>query len=228
MAFDFEVNFNPKPIPVSEFLPIYTELLRQPLEINKYRNSAGKGRTQAFGIVGRRSLPPDYSRNCWLRPFLYKLLIDFGYRNVPFSFNAITINQDYQADKHRDKHNVGKSFLVAFGEYDGGELEIHEGDLSGVHNICHRPIITDFSKVYHSVTPFIGRRFSLVYYNYDLKWKGEVRPLPLPYIEYSWDKGKWEFWRGLELIDKKGLPHPLRGRVKKETKQEETPEAVHE
>ena len=207
-----EVKFNPKPIPVAEFLPIYTELLRQPLEINKYRDSAGKGRTQAFGVVGRRSLPPDYSRNCWLRPFLYQLLIEFGYKNVPFSFNAITVNQDYQADKHRDKHNVGPSFLVAFGMYEGGDLEIHEGDLSGVHNINCKPIITDFSKVYHSVNDFIGTRYSLVYYNYDLKWNGETVVLPPPYIEFS--GGKWNFFRGLELIGKEGLWHPLRGRKK--------------
>lgn len=200
-------------IPESEFLAIETELRRQPLEINSYRLKSGLGRTQAFGVVGRRSMAPDYSRNCWSRTYLYKLLLDFGRKHVTdISWNAITVNQDYQAEKHRDKHNIGNSYLVAFGNYEGGSLTIHEGDLSGDHNIRHSPIVTDFSKVYHSVNDFIGTRYSLVYYNYDLSWKGEKVVLPLPYIEYSGDK--WNFFRGTELIGKEGLWHPLRGRKK--------------
>jgi hypothetical protein len=197
----------------SDFIAIETELRRLPLDINAYRVKSGLGRTQAFGVVGRRSMAPDYSRNCWTRTYLYKLLLDFGKKHVTdISWNAITVNQDYQAEKHRDKHNLGPSYLVAFGNYEGGSLVIHEGDLSGEHNICHQPIITDFSKIFHSVNDFIGTRYSLVYYNYDLSWKGEVVKLPPPYIEYNNDK--WNFFRGTELIGKEGLPHPLKGRKK--------------
>jgi hypothetical protein len=185
---------------------ILLELVRQPIPVNNYRNKAGSGRSQTFGVVNRRCLPPDYSRLCWQRPYLYKLLLDFGKKHVPadIPFTSITVNQNYRADKHRDKGNVGRSYLVSFGPYTGGELQIFEGDLSGCHNV-RTPIIADFSKVYHAVLPFTGDRYSLVYYvakNSD--------GLPAPTVESV--EGKWAFKRGDEVVA--GLPHPLRGRKK--------------
>jgi hypothetical protein len=190
------------------FTEIIKELERQPLPENKYRNKSGAGRSQAFGLTNRRCLPPDYSRNCWTRPYLYKLLLDFGKEYVDLSFNAITLNQNYQALPHRDKGNKGESFLVAFGEYSGGELNILEGDLSGSHNIRHNPIKTDFSKVLHSVSDFSGHRYSLVYYTL----KKDVI-LPAPSVRF--ENNKYFFYRGSEKITRKdGLPHPLRNRKK--------------
>ena len=191
-------------IPKEAFDAIVQELQRRPLEINKYRLQSGTGRSQTFGLVNRRCLPPDYSRLCLLRPYLYKLLLDFGEQYVPFSFNAITVNQGYKADKHRDKHNLGNSFLVAFGNFTGGELVIHEGDLSGTHNIQYKPIITDFSKVFHSVNDFQGERYSLVFYTLT---SNRLQPLPLPSVRKENDK--FFFYRGEEKITN-GLPHPLK------------------
>lgn len=195
-------------IPVEAFTDIYDELMRKPLDINKYRTSAGSGRSQAFGIVNRRCLPPDYSRQNWLRPKLLHHLLEFGQKYVPIYFNAITVNMNYRAEPHRDKNNIGDSFLVAFGDYSGGELEIHEGDLSGVHIIRHKPIITDFSKVLHSVKTFEGQRFSLVYYQFWTPWLEEN---PLPPFHVLKEGETYYFYRGDERIGKKtGLPHPLR------------------
>jgi len=193
-------------IPVEAFQDILQELRSRPLEFNKYRNTAGEGRSQAFGVVNKRCLPPDYSRQNWLRPKLYAHLLEFGSKYVDISFNAITVNQNYKADKHRDKNNKGESFLVAFGEFEGGELKIYEGDLSGTHNICCRPIVADFSKIYHSVEDFKGERYSLVYY-----WLETKRSVPLPPPSVKVEDGQYVFYRGSEKIDKKkGLPHPLR------------------
>lgn len=202
-------------LPPSAFNEIIEELRRQPLPINEYRNVAGSGRSQVFGVVGRRCLPPDYSRLCWLRPYLYKLLLDFGDKYVDISYNAITLNQSYKAEKHYDKNNVGNSFLVAFGDYPkGGALLIHEGDLSGSHDIRYKPIIQDFSKVLHSVEPFEGERYSLVYYQFK-----NSRSVPLPPPSVKQEEGVWHFYRGDQKISKKeGLPHPLRGRVKENKK----------
>jgi hypothetical protein len=197
-----------KSIPMEAFDAIRTELERRPLEINRYRPQSGDGRSQAFGVVNRRCLPPDYSRNCWNRAYLYSLLLDFGEKYVTdISWNAITVNQNYRADPHRDKGNRGDSFLVAFGSYTGGELEIHEGPLKGIHNIHCSPIITDFKKVLHSVTYFTGTRYSLVYYNANIRGQ----ELPPPMVLKHEDDGKYYFYRGTELIDPSiGLPHPLR------------------
>jgi hypothetical protein len=196
-------------IPKEAFDPIIKELIRKPLEINKYRYKSGTGKSQTFGIVNRRCLPPDYSRQCWLRPYLYKLLLEFGEKYVPMSFNAITVNQDYKAEKHRDKHNLGNSFLVAFGDFQGGELVIHEGDLSGTHNIQYKPIITDFSKIFHSVNDFTGNRYSLVFYTLT---SNRLKYLPPPSIREENDK--FFFYRGEEKITN-GLPHPLKKENKK-------------
>ena len=199
-------------IPPSAFTEIIEELRNHPLPMNEYRTTAGSGRSQVFGIVGRRCLAPDYSRLCWLRPYLFKVLMDFAEKYVDISWNALTVNQGYKADKHRDKNNKGNSFLVAFGEYTGGSLLIHEGDLSGSHNIQYKPLVTDFSKVLHSVEEFQGERYSLVFY-----WFENYRTVPLPKCSVREEDGKWYFYRGDEKITRKnGLPHPLRGRTKQE------------
>ena len=197
-------------IPHEAFQPIIDELKRRPLEYNGYRDKAGAGLSQAFGVVNRRCLPPDYSRQNWKRSYLYHLLIDFADKYVDISYNAITLNQNYRADKHYDKHNDGNSFLVAFGSYTGGDLLIHEGDLSGAHNIWCKPIKTDFSKILHSVDHFTGDRYSLVYYTFT---HPQLQPLPPASVRY--EDGKWVFYRGDEPITK-GLPHPLRGRSREE------------
>jgi len=184
---------------------IQIELERHPIPINKYRLTSGSGCSQAFGIVNRRCLPPDYSRQCWTRPYLYKLLLDYGRAHVSIPFTSITVNQNYKADAHRDKGNVGQSYLVAFGDYTGGELEIHEGPLKGLHDV-RTPVVTDFSRVLHSVRPFQGNRYSLVYYTCK-----NSEGLPPASVELQ--EGKWVFLRGQEVCS--GLPHPLRNRTKK-------------
>lgn len=205
-------------IPKEAFDSIYQELKRKPLDKNEYRLKAGSGRSQAFGVVNKRSLPPDYSRQNWLRPLLYKHLIDFGNKYVDISWNSITVNMNYKADKHYDKNNLGDSFLVAFGDYHGGELLIHEGDLSGSHDICYKPMKGDFSKMLHSVNEWDGERFSLVYYMFCKS--GVVPKLPPPSVRE--ENGQWYFYRGEEKITKKsGLPHPLRGRKKSALTKEE-------
>ena len=210
-------------IPPSAFSEIVEELKKQPIPMNEYRNKAGSGRSQAFLVVGRRSLNPDYSRLCWNRPFLTKLLMDFGEKYVDISWNAITLNQGYKAAPHYDKSNIGDSFLVAFGSFTGGNLKIHEGDLSGTHDICYKPIITDFSKVLHSVEDFEGDRYSLVYYYFQNK-----RSVPLPPPSVRQEDGKWYFYRGDEKITKdKGLPHPLRNRKKKTQETTEVSQKVN-
>jgi hypothetical protein len=199
-------------IPPSAFQEIIEELKRKPLPVNEYRNKAGSGRSQVLGVVGRRCLPPDFSRLCWLRPYLYKLLLDFGEKYVDISFNAVTCNQSYKADKHYDRNNVGESFLVAFGDFTGGELLIHEGDLSGNHNIRHKPIKKDFSKVLHSVSDFQGERYSLVYYYYK-----NNRSIELPKPSVKEEDGVYYFYRGdVKITKEQGLYHPLRGRKKED------------
>lgn len=201
-------------IPLEDFLDIYNELKAKPLDVNKYRDTAGIGRSQTFGVVNKRCLPPDASRQNWLRPKLYAHLLEFAEKHVPIAWNAVTVNQNYQAGPHKDKHNRGPSFLVAFGDFIGGELEFHEGPRLGLHDIRHKPIIENFSAYTHSVRPFQGERFSLVFYSF---WTPRLPDLPT--FSVRQEDGDYYFYRGDEKITKKnGLPHPLRGPKAKRTK----------
>jgi hypothetical protein len=189
-------------IPAEAFAEIVAELERRPLYKNVERETAGEGKSQAFGIVNRRRVPPDYSRNCWIRPYLYKLLLDFAQKYVDIPYNGIMLNQNYQAAKHRDKGNVGISYLVAFGDYTDGKLIVYEGEHKGTHDIQYKPIKLDFSKNYHAVEPFQGDRYSLVFYTL----KKPVPPtVPEPSVEQI--DGKWVFKRGTEVCTQL-LDHP--------------------
>ena len=196
----------PPPVPPEAFDEILEELKRQPISTNKYRTKAGSGRSQTFGIVNRRSLPPDYSRQNWWRPYLYHLCYEFGKKYVPFSFNSITVNQNYRATAHYDKHNKGESYLVAFGSYEGGDLKLLDTDASGSYDIWCKPLVADFSKILHEVDAFTGDRFSLVFYTFD------TPRLPhLPPWELKEEGGKWFFYRdGKKVTREGGLPHPLK------------------
>ncbi len=194
-----------------DFKDILQELESRPLPINRYRKHVGDGRSQTFGVVHRRNLLPDYSRLCWLRPKLYKHLLDFADKYVNIPYNAITVNQNYKSMPHKDHHNINNSYLIAFGDYINGNLAIHEGDLSGNHDIKYNPIITDFSKVLHSTEDWSGNRYSLVFYQFHLP----NRPVSLPPPSIRIEDGIYKFYRGEEYIDKKiGLWHNLRGRKK--------------
>lgn len=199
-------------IPQEAFKEILDELHTRPITINKYRDKCGEGRSQCFGLVNRRSLNVDYSRQGWLRPKLLYHVQEFAEKYVDISWTSVTINQNYKCLPHRDKSNYGESFLVAFGQYQGGDLLIHEGDLSGSYNINCRPFKTDFSKVLHSVQDFTGERISMVFY----KLKTTKMPKePLPEGKAVFENGKYFFKRGDKIITPKcGLPHPLRGRKK--------------
>jgi hypothetical protein len=199
-------------IPQEAFQEILKELRERPIAVNKYRDIAGSGRSQTFGLVNKRCRPVDYSRQNWMRPKLYYHLQEFAKTYVDISWTSITVNQSYRCLPHRDKGNYGDSYLVAFGSYTGGDLEILEGDLSGTHNIYCRPMKTDFSKVLHSVQDFTGERYSLVFYN--LKTTRMPKE-PLPEGEAVFEDGKYLFKRGGKVITaKEGLEHPLRNKKK--------------
>lgn len=192
-------------IPEEAFTELKTELMRRPLERNKYRTTAGEGRSQAFGLVNRRCLTADYSRQCWKRPYLYKLLLEIADKYITIPYTSITVNQNYKAGPHRDRNNMGESVLVSFGDFTGGQLRIHEGPLEGLHDIRHKPLQTDFSVVTHSVEPWEGNRFSLVFYTVKAYLPDDF---PKPSVFYN--AGEYVFRRGDEEC--RGLPHPLKKR----------------
>jgi len=162
-------------IPPSEFSALTAELCREPISVNYDRAQAGKGKSQAFGIIRRWSYRPFLSRNTWMRPVLYQLLLDFAARHVAITWDGITVNDSYVSAPHRDKGNQGHSYTVSFGDFTGGELCI--GNPAGefikidTHN---KGYLFNGAGETHWTAPFQGRRFCLVFYS--IVWPTKFLP----------------------------------------------------
>jgi len=92
-----------------------------------------------------------------------------------FTFSSINVNCNCAANKHRDKGNLGPSFIKAFGEFTGGELnywadDSGAGDLGELNKTdairfdLARELALFNGNCAHSVEPFTGSRYSLVYF----------------------------------------------------------------
>ena len=149
-------------VPPEDFLPLIQDLTDHPLHLNPDRHTAGLGKSQAFGLIRRWAWRPYISRNTWIRPRTYQLLIDFAKKHVPIHFDGITVNDSYQSNPHKDKGNQGVSYTICFGNYTGGNLAL----------LGHEPIDTRYkgylfngAETQHWTLPFEGRRFCLVFYS---------------------------------------------------------------
>ena len=149
----------------SAFAPLLEELNREVIPVNHDRIQAGKGRSQAFGMIRRWSYRPHLSRNTWMRPRLWQLLLDFAQKHVPFPWDGITVNDSYSSAPHRDKGNEGLSYTVSFGDFTGGALCIQNGSTHVEIDTRHRGYLFDGASQLHWTAPFQGRRFCLVFYN---------------------------------------------------------------
>ena len=152
----------------ADFIGLLEELLIHPIPVNHDRRVAGKGRSQAFGVIRRWSYRPWLSRNTWMRPRLWELLLAFAESFVSIEWDAIQVNDNYQSAPHKDKGNCGISYIVGFGPYQGGELLV---DVSS-YDIRHRGHLFNGSELLHSTQPWTGSRYSLVFYKIEwpTKW----------------------------------------------------------
>ena len=146
-----------------DFAAILTELTRKRIPNNFDRAVAGHGRSQAFGVIRRWSYRPWLSRNTWHRPHLWQLLQDFASK-YDIEYDAIQVNDDYSSQPHRDKGNSGRSYIVGFGDYTAGELVVDGSE----HCIRHRGYVFNGSELLHHTKPWVGHRFSLVFFR--LEW----------------------------------------------------------
>tara|TARA_R110000737_G_scaffold329809_1_gene345175 strand:- start:3975 stop:4535 length:561 start_codon:yes stop_codon:yes gene_type:complete len=88
-----------------------------------------------------------------------------------FKFNQVVINRDFKITRHIDNSNVGESIIMAFGDYEGGEICLEREGSIETHSIKHKFLKFNGSKIYHYVKDFTGTRYSLVFYNTDIKAK---------------------------------------------------------
>jgi hypothetical protein len=147
-------------IPESEFKDMLEYLAEHPVPNTKYRVKVGDGRSATYGIVGRRCLAPDLSRHTCLNVEFFSMLLAYAKKYVPINFSSVQVNYSYNCKPHYDVHNQGVSYIVAFGQYEGGRLMIADKS----YNIQYQPLLFDGSQLLHSTTPFEGTRVSIVYH----------------------------------------------------------------
>jgi hypothetical protein len=197
---------------------IWDYLDKHSLGINKYRlkvNPEG-GYSNCLGIVGKRCLPPDLSRQSWLHPRLHKLLDTFGNKYVKphINWTSVQVNKNFSCKPHKDIGNLGNSYIVGFGTYAGGTLCVEDFD----YNINLRGLLFNGSERLHWTKPWTGDRYSLVFHTLEPKARFGLRVPPWGSFEAIEDTdGRWKIKRlsdGQLFWGKKGLPHPLKGRTK--------------
>ncbi len=122
-------------------------------------------------------------------PWLVRLLTALATRAHPdFSFTTVQINMNYATLPHVDRNNIGRSAIIAFGTYEGGDLWVADesgdiplkldADVTSGQRPRYKAGATYLGKTWdlhetwhffngsalHYTTPFTGLRFSLVYF----------------------------------------------------------------
>lgn len=160
------------------------EILRQwPFAENPVRtNVIPEGKTwvhsDTFGLIKPKRLATAVASGLTTN---YPVMLTFFSKyfkdtHGTFPFTSVNVNYNYAARIHRDRGNCGPSFIKAFGDFTGGELNYFSNDdgslpLSLIPR-SERECV-DISKNWklfdglraHSVQPYQGERFSLVYYS---------------------------------------------------------------
>lgn len=197
---------------------IWDYLDKHSLGINKYRLKVNKegGFSQTLGIVGKRCLPPDLSRQSWLHPRLHKLLDDFGQKYVKphINWTSVQVNVNYSCLAHKDIGNIGDSYIIGLGNYTNGELVIEDAP----YNINYRGLLFNGSERLHWTKDWTGHRITLVYHTLEPRARFGLRvPSWSDFEAIQTEDGLWKIKRlsdGMLLCKKNPLPHPLLGRVK--------------
>lgn len=98
-------------------------------------------------------------------PELYLELKKFMNSYDPdFTFTTIQINKNIMAPPHIDKNNVGPSYIIALGDFEGGNLVI-EGKEYNIKNTFKK----FDGRLGHWTTEFTGTRYSLIFFTHTFK-----------------------------------------------------------
>jgi hypothetical protein len=173
-------------------------------------NSTKQPQSQIFGLCNIRGYPADLSKRSWSNPRLHHLLMKFALMHLPhdFTFTSVQVIRDIQKF---DKCNKGKSYVVRFGAFTGGELVLKTPtDIE--YNIRHRPMIFSPAEIEHYFKEAKGTPFTLVFYNLTTKHPPVVK---LSDYEAVFESNKWSIaWHrpGLPIVylsKKFGIPSQI-------------------
>ena len=113
----------------------------------------------------RQTLFKIGSKSAIRYPEIFDKFRSFIEVHVPdFKFESVYVNKNTICKKHLDSGNGGKTLLVGFGDYTGGDTVLVIDCVEKHFNISKSSIIFDGSKIVHSSEPFNGTRYSLVFF----------------------------------------------------------------
>lgn len=114
-------------------------------------------------LLGGRTRGPSRYNKKFKR--LYDTLNQFMAKRKPaFKYTTIQVNKNVYCKPHVDKNNVGPSYVIALGDFTGGELVV-EGKQFNIKNKLKK---FDGRRA-HWITPFKGTRYSLVFFTHTFK-----------------------------------------------------------
>jgi len=148
--------------PEEVFAPLKAAYDSYTIPVYGERFNSGKGRSQSMGILARRNYGVGYSRNNDSYPNILREARALAKIICPhINYTTIAVNVDYTASEHIDRNNIGPSCVVAFGDFEGGKLNIGGTE----YNLRHAPLTFEAAKNIHSVSAITaGRRFSCVWF----------------------------------------------------------------
>ena len=158
----------------AEFAPLHDmlEMIQIPKSKNENRKGFGKSRSVVFGIrKARRGGQIGISTFSKKYPKIWDEIQRIG-NLFPCEYTSVYLNKDVVCDWHRDCGNVGDTWIVSFGDYEGCNLEVES--FGEVDTNC-RPIRFDGKVLRHRTTPLIsGTKYSLVFYRHGLGVKDGI------------------------------------------------------
>ena len=98
-------------------------------------------------------------------------MLDIVQEMLP-GITCLCLNRDVTCAPHRDAKNTGEySYVLFFGEFEGGELCLETGECFREHKVWHR---FRGQSVTHWNLPHTGRKYSIVAYSRSSRVKADV------------------------------------------------------
>lgn len=80
--------------------------------------------------------------------------------------DQVQINKNWQSPPHRDSGNVGESWIIGLGDYEGGETVVEYPSKHIEYDIKNTFVKFNGSRYTHWTKPYEGKRYSLVFYKH--------------------------------------------------------------
>jgi len=82
-----------------------------------------------------------------------------------FEYTSIQFNKNICTEKHKDRNNIGESYIVSLGSFTGGELRVYHGEDTYDIDIHEKPYKFDAGNVYHETCQWTGGdRYSITWF----------------------------------------------------------------